>query len=344
MYAARCRHLSPLLTGFQFTSTGGTSAVVDHGSNDFPSITCGAAGKVVAAQQETACFNRGPVVVGSPGADVADGGFAMFDTLPADGAITMELAGAAGSGDDGTGYVIAMGFGDADTDRFDDAQIVRTTINDGKLLGWRITNNGTVAVASGGLQASVARVSTGIVTLTFSPGHPKIRSAKATPINASCRAERITSFDGDSITVKITDEGGTVQDSDFTLLVLVSGNMDSSGGYRDPLRVPQLYPEIVCGRVLDTAGTPSITLGGATNGVDFALTDNGVGDITVTLTAPGLRTIVPVVTAKDNRAQLLLTPTLDVFRVGIFNAAAAATDDSFDFICLVYNADTAQEF
>lgn len=344
MYPARCRHLSPILTGFQFTTTGGASAVVDKGSNDFTSITCGAAGKAVASQGETALFDRGPIVVGSPGANIADGGFAMFDTLPASGAITMELAGAAGSGDDGTGYVIALGFGNVDTDRFDDAQFVRSTMSDPKLMGWRITNSGTVAVASGGLQGSVTRDSEGIVTITFSPGHPLVRAAKATPINAACRAERITSFDGNSITVKITDEAGTVEDSDFTLLVLVSGNSDESGTRRDQVRVPQLYPEIVAGRVTVTAGTPAITIGGATNGVDFALTDNGVGDITVTLTAAALRTIVPVVTGKDARCQLLASPDTNSFRVGGFDASAVAADDSFEFICLLYNADTSQEF
>lgn len=344
MYVAKSRHLSPRVTGLAFTTTGGASAVVDKGSNDFPSITCGAAGKAVATQGDTAFFSRGPVIVASPGANVADGGFAMFDTLPAAGALTIELADAAGSGDDGSGYAIAMGFDSADTDSYDLGQNVRCSMNAPLLMGFRVTNNGTAAIASGGTQASVSRVSTGIVTLTFAPGLPLVRAAKASPINASCRAERITALTGDSITVKITDSSGTVQDSDFTLFVLFSRNSDESGQCYDQLLVPQLFPEIVCGRIANNAGAPSISIGGATNGIDFSVVDNGTGDWTVTLANAGLRSIVPVVTSKDSRAQLLATPDTASFQIGQFNAAGAAADDSVEFIVLVYQADASQEF
>ena len=340
----RCRHLEPILTGFKFTTVGGASVTVDKGSNDFPSGTCGAAGKALITQTELALFARGPIVIVTPGADVADAGIGTYDTDPADGAITVELLGSAGSGDDGTGYALVAGFGNTDTDRFDDSQKVKSTINDPKLMGWLITNNGTIAKSSGGRQADVVRTSEGIVTFTLTPAMANYRAFAVCPIQAAARHARITSADGETVVVKITDTSGTVQDTDFVLLGLYSGQTDEGGQTRDIVEVPQLASELVVGKILNTAGTPSIVIGGATDGVDFTITDNGVGDISIDLVRAAGRVILPVVTAEDSHAQLLATPDTDTARFGIFDSAGVAADDSFNFIILQYETDDTQEF
>lgn len=288
-------------------------------------------------------FSRGPLaLIGIRGS--TGGPFGVYDTLPAAGVITGRYNNSAGSGIDTTGYVLALGFGNADTDRYEDSQIVRSCVNDPILMAWRITNNGTAAIASGGSQASISRTGTGRITLTLTPARTQIRSAIIVAVNAAARAARILSFDGNTISISTEDAAGTVQDTDFILFVLCSGNTDETGRRRDLLRCPQLYPELVGGRVTVSGGVGTAAIGGATNGVDYTITNNGTGDYTINLVAPFLRAVLPIVTAKANRAQLLATPDTSSFRVGMFNAGGAAVDDDFDFICLGYNADVSQEF
>lgn len=351
MYPVRCKHLEPLLTGFKVTTTGGASATIDTGSNDFSSVSCDGAGVSHASQAETGIFARGPLVVGSPAENIGDGGFCCQVTAPGSDIIHMKSMNKTPAGDDGSAYVLALGFGNADTDRYTDAQIVKATFKDPQLLAFRVTNNGTAAIASGGTLATVSRASAGLVTLTFVPTRANYRSAVAIPINAASFSARVTAFDGASVTVKTTDTDGAATDSDFIVFCLFSGLTDESGRASDQLRCPQLYPELVAGRVAydSGGGTYSLSIGGATNGVDGAVTKNGTGDVSVVLTDPFLRALLVIPTAKTSgkRAQLLATPTTDTFRVGIFTADPAspvAADDTFDFIVLGYNADSSQEF
>lgn len=344
MFLSRHRHTDPLITGAQFTTVSTPAATIDKGGNDFTTVSRVSAGLVLATQAETGLFVRGPIVIGTPGANVAAGGFAAYGTAPASGALNMSLFDAAGVADDGTGYFAAIGWGSSDTNRYDNDQKVRATWKDPQILAWRITNNGTAAIASGGSQASISRASTGIVTLTLTPGRAKARTAVAIPIDASCRAARITAFDGSSITIEVTDSGGTVQDADFIVVAFYSGVGEETGTSRDLVRCPQRELEIVAGRVVTTAGAPAVTIGAATSNVDVAVTDNGVGDYSITVPAAFGRALIAVGTAKENRCQLLLTPTTTVARFGVFNAAGAAADDSFDFLIIGYNASSSEEF
>lgn len=345
MYPLRCKHLSPFLTGLQFTTTGGASVVVDKGSNDFPSAACAAAGKVAATQAELGLFSRGPMVFCTPGANVADGGFGIYNTVAGSDVITAQLLGAAGSGDDGSGHILAVGFGNADTNRFEDAQIVRSTMNGPILMAWHIANpSGTVSVTSGGRQASVVRDSQGVVTLTLTPAQALIRAAHVSCINAAARSARITACTGETITVKTCDKDGVAQDSSFVLWALVSSNSDESGRCRDMVRVPQLSPELVVGRIVTTAGTPALTIGGATDGVDASIVDDGAGIYTVTLAAAGLRAVLPIACGKATRAQFADAPSTSAFQILCFDATGVAADDDVDFAVLVYNATSDLEF
>lgn len=53
-------------------------------------------------------------------------------------------------------------------------------------------------------------------------------------------------------------------------------------GLKRPLKMPQREMMALSFAVLDTAGTPSLTRGST----DGAITDNGVGDYTITFTEP----------------------------------------------------------
>lgn len=344
MYPVRCRHLSPILTGLKFTTASTPSAVVDKGSSDFTSISRNSAGNATITQAELGLFSRGPMLIATHGENIETAGFATRYQDPASGVIRPQLYTAGGAGDDGAGYALLAGFGNTDTDRYDDTQLVRSTFCDPQLLAWRITNNGTLAVASGGTQASVVRSEAGVITVTLSPARAQYRAAAVCAVSASCRSAKISSFDGQTIEIRTQDAAAAVQDCDIILFVLTSGNSDESARRMDVLRCPQMFPELIFGRVTVTAGAPSVTIGGATHGVDFSVTDNGVGDYTVNLVTTFLRPCLAIPCATDNRAQLLATPTENSFRVGVFDVAGAAADDTFDFICLGYHASSGQEF
>ncbi len=341
MKILRCRHLEPLLTGFKYTTTALTAAL-DTGSMDFNEPTREDAGNISTTVKETGIFNRGRVNVVTPAEDVADGGYGGFYDATA---IEPAIFAIGGAGDDGSAYCLLAGFGNSDTDRFDDAQAVRSTLNGPVLVGFYVTNDGAAALnGAGKTLGSVTRDSEGIVTLTFTPGHPSLRTLAVSCVDAACRSPLVTASSHNSITVKVTDEAGVVQDSDFIVLVLFSKNVDDAGQCRDIIETPQAFPELIIGRCSISGGAPVIQVGGATHGVDFTVTDDGDGLYTITSTKTFGLNILPVVCAATFRAQLMATPDTNSFQVGVFTDAGVAADDGFVFIALCGDGTSAEQY
>ena len=90
--------------------------------------------------------------------------------------------------------------------------------------------------------------------------------------------------------------------------------------------------------LVNNAGTPSISLGGATAGVDATVVDTGTGDAAITLTKPFLRPPCIICTGKVTNAQVKATPTTSAFSIVTFNDAGTATDDDVNILVLGYDS------
>jgi hypothetical protein len=327
-------HLSPLLQGYTFT-TDASTVTVNRGANDATAVRSGA-GLTTFTQRELGMFKRGPIIVGVAGDNVADGGFACYDTLPASGVNLLETLDAAGSGDNGTGHCILLGWGSGQTDKVS-PQNVKATFPRPQLAAWRITNNGTLTVSSGGRQATVTRTGTGVVTFVFNPAVTKVYGIAATPISTTAKRIKVTDVSATGLTVKTFDTAGAAADCDFYLIVAASKAYFEYGRSRSNLDCKQRDARLIAGRVTVTAGTPAITIGGATGGVDFAITDVGVGEYQIVFSKAFKRAPIVIPLAKDVPAQVKSAWTTTTGNILTFDAAGVAADDSFDFLAIGYD-------
>lgn len=337
---AKNEHLGALLQGFQITTTSTPTATVDVGQDDAASISRSAAGKAALTLREAGLYKRGPVVLVSPGANIADGSFGTYDTDPASGVITSEFLNSSGSGDDGSGHIIVAGFQQSSTNLVKSPlQSVRATFPAPCLHGYFIdADASTPTFLSGGSQATITRNGVGDYTLTFTPAFSRIVAAVAVGSNAAATMVRIASLSASSCNIKIFDAAGAAAERNVALFVLGSLSTFRSGRQRKNLQVPQLEPRIIIGKLVNDAGTPTINIGGATDGTDFAVTDNGTGDYTVTFSRPFKRAPVVIPCGKVTSAQLAAQPSVSAANILCFNDSGTATDDDVGFVALGYDS------
>ena len=137
---------------------------------------------------------------------------------------------------------------------------------------------------------------------------------------------------------------GTLSDFDFYIAVIGQDTRSDAGRGRSPMTCSQRLPRIVACEITNTGGTPAITIGGATGGVDFTnMTDNGAGDFSVTMTNPFKREPAIFTMTTSQRSQVH-SYTAGVIRVltkaangtntdvnGVTHILAIGSDDSTEF-------------
>lgn len=337
---AKCDHLGLLISGFQFTTTSDPSATIDVGSNDVGSVSRSAAGKAAITLRETGLHKRGPISLVGIGADIADGGYGVFDTAPASDVLTAELLNASGSGDDGSGHVLSAGFISAVTDLVRPQSEVKATFQGAILQGYYIDSDGTLL--SGGTQGSVSKTGTGTYVVTFTPAFARIVSALACGVGSSAIRTKITALSALSVSISTFDDSGTPSDEAFMLMVLGANRSSDAGRMKRPLKVPQLQPRIIIGSMTDESGTPTPAIGAAANGVTYTVSDQGTGNYDITFSRPFKRAPIVIPCAKDNGAQIEAASTVNGCTIRIFDDGGTAADDDVGFLILGY--DNEQEY
>lgn len=323
-------HIGALLQAFTFTVASPT-VTLGNGKDDVSSSASASAGKVALTIRETGVFKRGPILLCSHGANVAGGGFGTIDTLPASNVLTAELLSEAGAGDNGTGYALALGWRMSNTNK-GVAQLVKATFPRPVLVPMYVSSAGVVL--SDLNAGTVVKNATGDYTVYFRPACSKAMAAVAVPVNATAYSAQIYALTGTSVNVKTFDTSNNAVDTAFVVLVALSKSYDLHGRGRNNILVPIRKARLVAGRVTVTAGTPAITIGGATGGIDYAVTDNGVGDYTITFNKAFKRAPVVIPCSVGSRVQLKSAASTTAVTFASFNAGGAAADDSFDFIAV----------
>lgn len=322
-------HLRPELMGFQVTTVVTPSITVNIGAGDLSASARNAAGKATLTLKEP--IIRAGCVIGSVGASVADGGFFTYDTDPSSTAVVGEALDAAGSGDDGTFYMLSCAWKSANTDRVTPSQQVLNTARSPRLMGFHISSAG--AITSGGTQLSAAATkASSIYTMTFRNAFGRSCIPITTPISTSQKATRITAASASAVSVATFSSAEAAEDNAFQMLVLGWDAKDEQYGMGRCVQVPQIDNRFESLTVNGT-GTAAITIGTT----DATLTDNGTGDYTLTFTKAFARAPIVIPSGKATRAQLHSTPTSTACRILCFNGAGVATDDSFSVMILGYD-------
>lgn len=324
----QCRHIAPRLQGFKFTTTVAPAATLNIGSEE-ATIARNAAGKATITLGRPA-YREG-VVVATPGVDIAAGGYGVFDTAHAESSIKAEMLNeAAGAGDDGTGYALALSFDADNTDRSYPSQAVKNPALMPRLMGFRMTAAGAVAL---GRYQGVDSLAANVHTVTLRNPFQRAPIVVASPINAAARAVRVTAATASSFAIEGKTVGGALSDEDVYALVLGWDNPHISGVSERAVKVPQVAPRMEVFRI-DGIGVAAIDLGST----DATLVDNGAGDYSLTWAEPFKREPVVIVCAKDIRAQLAAAATTTGCRILTFSNAGVAVDDEVYVIVLGFDS------
>lgn len=343
----KCRHLRPRLVPFRATTSNvAANTLINIGAGD---LTLSRASSGVFTLTNRMGFSRNGFFLGTTdNQNPGDGAYVSYGaTTGTSSAFIINTFDSAGNATDGRTDGIFFGFDSTD------ANLVRpqnvdcsrnySRINFGKVTG------ATGAVTIGTRDFSCTRSATGTYTVTFLRAYAQTPVVLASPISTAATAvanitSNISARPGNSIGLKTLDETGTPQDYDFYLLVVGQDSRSDSGRNHYPLQCSQRKPRIVACQITNTAGTPTLTIGGATGGADFTtLTDNGAGDFSVTIAEPFKREPAIFVMTSSQRSQVH-SYSNNIIRVLTKNALGVNTDVSGVTHILAVGSDDATEF
>lgn len=322
--------ISPRILPFRGTNDGSDSIDDTYGAQDI-TFTYDAAGTNSLNYVDIA--ERGSVVIASPGTDVADAGYVALDSTigtTANTGFDLDSFNASGSADAGTFYGLAVTYRSNVVIRTQPrGNDVYNAIGSGRLLTFDIDSDGTVN--KGISDATAVKNSTGNYTLTFAiPFGSNDVIACGTVINAAGGAITIESVNATTVNVKTFDETDSAADLRFHLFVHGQKTNTELGRRYALVGVTQPKTRMVCGLIKNTSGTYSIELG--TN--EFSLTDNGVGDLTVTWTAPFAQAPQVVGIGGASRCFLASAPTTTSANFNTTNAAYSASESHISFVAI----------
>lgn len=329
-------YLFPRLMAVKAT-TASSVLTFNQGIGDFRTGTSSGTG--VSTLTFKTALGRLPLCVGSPGSNIANGGY-FHSATHAVGSVIMNTDGAAGSADDGTYYGFILGYDAKDTRRYTNIHEVRATVKAPRLLAMTVNGTGTAALVVGKYQATLTDNGTGDYTITFNRPFGSVPIVVATGLNTSTAvAVQVTSVAVDSVNIKTFDNAGTPEDNIFHLWVLGFDSKFESGDLRKPLHTPQRKPRMIAGRVAYSGGVPAISV----NSEDItSIADTGTGDATITFKQAFKRAPVCIASGiGDNRVTIHTINSTSVRLVASI-ANGTATDGDYDFMILGF--DNADEF
>jgi hypothetical protein len=320
-------HIGALLSGALVSTTA--TATVNVGAGDFPTCTRNSAGKTTLTRYRAPI--RPGIVLAQAYTSIANGGYGTYDTDPASGAVVSEFLDAAGSGDDGLGFVLTLDYLNEFTDRTgSQLQGVANTCRNARLMGFKVTAAGAVGV--GGTQASMA-IASSVYTATFQRAFGRDCMVWCTPIAAAQKACNVTAVSASACSVATFSAAEAAEDNSFYMLVLGWDAKDEHYGMNKLIQVPQRKPRLEAFRI-SGSGTASIALGST----DASLVDNGTGNYTLIWNRPFVREPIVIATAKAGRAQCLAAATNTGVAVGSFGATGTAADDDINVLVLGFDA------
>ena len=282
-------------------------------------------------------FRTPPFIFGAT--TIATPGGYVLGSSPANSTFGVSTFNAAGSATDAVIHALAVGWDTTETlgsrASYDISCPMPMLVDVFKVQG-----TGTAAVTIGGLRASLVDNGTGNYTLTFNdPAHNPSTTYIPNVVGTTCAVACVAPSGNNALNVRTYNSSGTLVDADFYLYCFKRENITLYGDLRIPLETSQNRGRVHFYRITVTGGVPALTH--APYGT--TITDNGVGDFTVTY-PPGsafAREAI-VMTGGGLKTQAHSSSTTS-FRVLNFNAAGSATDPA-TMDALVLGFDDVSQF
>lgn len=324
--------LSPRAIGIKATNNGAGAITSKVGEADVTFTYTDVADTTCVFKKQ---MQRGTVVVASAGDDIVDGGYPFLDkaTRATDKTGFIVTTGnASGVADAGTFSAIAVGWDSQFTDSFKkDTAIVHGTRPLGRMIGFRVAAG---VITHGTRDGSIVTNSTGNYTITFrrSYGNANV-VAVASVENSSGGSYKIVSATATSVNIKTFNTSNVAAAINFHLIVLGWDTRGESGKQARPLESTQIRPRLLAFHVVNTAGTPAVTIGN-----DVTVTDNGTGDYTFTFRKPFERAPLVVGIGNSSRFTVKAASTTTAVTVVTRNAAHAAADADCSVLVLGFDS------
>ena len=314
------KHIRPRISPFQLTTTA-SGATLNIGYGDF-TVTRSAAGTGTLLARSA--FYRNGLIFLSQG--TTSGGYATYNSTTADNdTFPFSILSQAGAGNEGTVDGFVFGWDSPDLSLCQ-KQLVKSSQVAPRIIWGKITGS-TGAVSINTRDFGCTRVSAGVYDVTFKTAFGMTPVVKVSAISTSgvC-AETLSSKTAAGVRVSLATEAQTATDYDFYIMAIGSDSRSDAGKGGMPLENTQRKPRIIAAQVTITGGVPSLSIGGATGGIDVTtLTDNGAGDFSLTIAEPFKREPAIFVTTTTQRAQVHSYAS-SVFRVLLKAANGTNTD------------------
>ena len=258
----------------------------------------------------TKAFARRPVVVGTIGASVGDGGVLRSDALTATSGVSLETRNSGNGQDAGQSHALCLGWDSTDVGayggRFQKQQPVKGTFDKPRIIAGQVDASAGSA-ALGGTQYTVTDNGTGDFTVTFARGFARSPVVVATCVTETHKSTcRIDSVDKNSFTISTFDATPAAADVDFNFIAYGSDSADemiTDAG--ETILVPWRKPRLLAFATLDS-GSLSLEIGS-----DLAtITNPSAGVYTITyneafaqqpiVVATGEVTSVPFITVSSS--------------------------------------------
>jgi hypothetical protein len=269
--------------------------------------------------------------------------FAETTSATLSAAATYTVRNQAGTAVDGTFSAISFGFNSSDVSLCQN-QKVASSGNMERIIYCRVTGS-SGAVVFGATDFRVTRTGTGIYSVVFKRSFSQVPTVIPTGISSAGAADgRVTNLTAEGCTITMAAASTSPSDLDFYLVVLGQNSRSDAGKEKSSIQSSQRKPRIVVGQITNTGGTPTLTVGGATGGIDFTtLTDNGAGDFSVTIAAPFARQPAVMVSSTAQRANVhSLTGNILRLQTRAGNGTLTDVTGITNFLCI--GTDVNEEF
>lgn len=275
------KHVKPRISPFKVT-VASSVATVNTGYGDFTATSAGTGLISLASRQG---FSRNGLVLVTQG--TTNGGYATYNSATAaSSTFAISLLDTAGSANDGVVEGFTFGWDNTDLSICKKQRVAAT--QDAPRCIWGKITGTTGSVSIGIKDFSCTRSAAGTYAITFQNAFGKAPNVMITGYGNSsttvANRATVSSITAGGCTVVMAPESGTPTDGDFYILVIGCDSKADGGRGRLPLENSQRKPRIVAGQVTMAAGTPSLSIGGATGGADLiTLTDIGTGNFSVAI-------------------------------------------------------------
>lgn len=328
------------LLGFQATTAASAVNTVQVGSMEGAFTNATADHQLDIALRKA--FARTPILVGTPGSNVAAGGAVSVNSDPTVSALSLLSVNGSNSADVGSLNALCLGFDHRELNVAGGQRFpVYSSFRSPRIVSGQIASGTTVAIGTN--QVSVASGGTGVYNVTFLKPFARIPVVVASvKTGAQGSSVNISSITRTGFVASAFDAANTATAIAFNFIAYGSDSPDEISMDRGrAIQTQMRKPRMLGFHISYSGGTPSLSVGGAYGSV----VDTATGRVTLNYTKAFAREPLVVVSAEDATSRWASIDTSSASSCLIEVAGSTGTlGDPTDVFVLVLGSDDATEY